>query len=106
MFRFIDMPCLMKNVAGCWKMTANISRVVQMGRSWITTFAILTRWLLLFEFSSSVCSVSGSCFRQSGLSSSLKRHYTSVNNHLYLLIIFPKSSDIANPLFLTNGLVC
>lgn len=31
-FLFIDIPCFVKNVAGCWKMTANIRSIVHIGR--------------------------------------------------------------------------
>ncbi|MFS8011172.1 hypothetical protein Hanom_Chr14g01305791 [Helianthus anomalus] len=74
MFLFIDMPCLMKKVAGCWNMTANMSNVVQIGKSSITTFKILTRWLLLLlvDIWSVKHSVSVSPFMHSGLSSSLE----------------------------------
>ena len=32
-FRFIVTPCLVKNVAGCWKITANSSNMVHIGKS-------------------------------------------------------------------------
>lgn len=33
MFLFIAIPCFVKNVAGCWNMTANIRSIVHMGNS-------------------------------------------------------------------------
>lgn len=37
MFLFIVVPCLVKNVGGCWKMTANTSNMVHIGSSLSTT---------------------------------------------------------------------
>lgn len=43
MFRFIVMPCFVKNVGGCWKITANIRSIVQIGRRRITTLVISSK---------------------------------------------------------------
>lgn len=40
MFRSIVMPCLVKKVAGCWKITANIRSIVQIGNSRRTSFTL------------------------------------------------------------------
>ena len=40
MVRSIVMPCLVKKVAGCWNITANIRSIVQIGKSRRTNFTL------------------------------------------------------------------
>lgn len=43
MFLFIVEPCLVKKVAGCWKITAKTRSIVHMGKSRSITFAFSKR---------------------------------------------------------------
>ena len=40
MFLFIVMPCLVKKVAGCWKITPNIRSIVHIGNNLNTTLTL------------------------------------------------------------------
>jgi len=67
MFLFIVMPCFVKNVAGCWKITANMRSIVHIGNSLIITFTFGSRHMLIFE-SLFMTLMLSQFSRQSGLS--------------------------------------
>lgn len=79
MFRSIVMPCLVKKVAGCWNITANIRSIVQIGNTLRTTFTLLGTQDFSFGLImlSSMAFVATEFSWQSGLLS------CSLQNHIY-----------------------